>query len=177
MRLKVFAVCLAILFILGWLVLFPVPLKEERSLDIQLTEVGQNAEGLPRVIAVLSNASGNVLLYDNGPLMEVASLRNGAWHTNFTPRSVTGHTLLQPGMADRPIELSGEVVPGAEAVRVGLSFTSFSWRGRLALRIPDSHLLRPIASALFALDKSKRSGDARSDSLVLNSSKTTRRIQ
>jgi len=137
-------------------VLFPRGVSS-RVLDIHLSLGNHNGQGLPTVLVLVSNTSPNTVIYDNGPVLEIACLRNGIWKTNVSGRSVTGHELLPAGTARKPIDITEYVEPSTTAVRVGLACTSFSWRSSLAWHIPQNRFLNPVASSLFALDKTRRS--------------------
>jgi len=166
MNWKFVVVAAVVILFLDGIVLLPMRIRQQ-TLLLSLTASEQTAGCLVKISAVVSNASQDIVIYDNGPVMEVASLRDGSWQTNVTPGSFTGKTLLKPGQASSPIEPNGQIEPGAKAVRVGLSFMRLSWRRRLALRIPGNRLLRPIASGLLALDRSSRSRTEWSDSIVV----------
>jgi len=165
MRLKLLELIVAfIVFLVCLTVMTPArPLPLSVRVWISVT----NVAGLQTVEAVVSNASPDVIIYDNGPLLQVASLSSGEWATNTSGRSVTGYTLLQPGSAVKTIDLQEAIPHGATAMRVGLSFTIFSWRSRLAWKIQNARFLGSAASFLFRLDKSKRSETEWSDVVAL----------
>jgi len=114
------------------------------------------AAGTNSITAVLSNRSPVQIAYGSAPVFVVASRSTGAWKTNVAGGGMTGITLLQPGKASDPVDISGALQPGTTQVALGVSFTAFSWRSRLAWKFPNWRPLAAVASWLFALDRSAR---------------------
>jgi hypothetical protein len=153
-----------------WVVLSPGRVVS-RPFDFRLN-IGK-AGGTSSVMVAISNKSPNTIMYENGPVFDVACFRNGLWETNTTGRSFTGEEILRPGASRALVDITSAIPTGTKAFRVGLAFTSFSWRSELAWRTPDNCLLRPLASFLFALDRSKRSETEWSDILTFSPSVKT----
>ena len=158
----------ALLVLLGIVVVSPSRVRPP-GLDIRLLSPKDAGQQGSTIMVVVSNASLCSVMYDNGPVLEVAVMRNGVWVTNVTGRSITGSTILPPGATAKPVALTDAIQldRDLEAVKLGLSFTSFSWRSSLAWKFPQNRLLNPIASFLFGLDRSKRSQTAWSDLFTL----------
>lgn len=144
------------LILVAFLVLTSPGAVPGRVVNLRIA-VGRNTNGAPLLTVTVSNASPDVVIYENGPLIDVACLRNGFWQTNTTGRSFTGQEILKPGAVRAPADITTAVTPGTQAVRAGLTVTSFSWRSRLAWRLPRNRLLNPLAAWLFAQDSRKRS--------------------
>ncbi len=161
---KTLAACAAVLVIICAVILCPAR-PDTSALSIRLA--AEQVSDLCRVSATLSNASSGPVMYENGPLLEVASLTHGVWSTNAMRRGFTGHNLLGSGLSDGPIDVSEHLAPDAQEVRVGLNFTELSWRGRLGLRMPSNGFCEPASALLFRIDRSRRSAAAWSQAMPL----------
>ena len=120
---------------------------------------GLTTSGKEEFTLVISNASENIVMCANGPPLIIAYLENEIWKTNYSGGSVTGAMLLAPKQTFGTIAIT-DLFPHTDhvkAVRVGISFVSFSWRGKLGLTMNRFTLLKPATGVLFRLDESTRS--------------------
>ncbi|HWQ93783.1 MAG TPA: hypothetical protein VN673_19125 [Clostridia bacterium] len=153
LTLGAFALALAV-------IVFSTPPPRPHTLSLRVLRAGKSAAGSAEISVVISNASENIVMCENGPPLYLVYLEKNAWKTNYTNRSVTGAMLLRPRSVVAPIAITQAVPESADirTVRVGLSFVSFSWRGKLGLAISKVPFLKPLSGLLFRLDESKRSG-------------------
>jgi hypothetical protein len=143
-----------------WLILtnpFAVP---ARSISF-LIKPSMNGNGLGKTISItVSNCSDCPIQYDGGadtPWYRIAYVSNNVLCDTFIRTVDAGHNKLPP-YAVKQSEL--EIPKGATTLRVGLSFTSLSWRGRLGwsmIRHSFGPLCDPIIGFLVGQDVKKRS--------------------
>ena len=134
----------------------PVPAK-----CLMFSLSNQPTGGSPRLLSVtVSNATDSVLEYPTGLTQvwfQVGYATNVVWQI-FHIRTVdSGDGLLQPHQV---MHSQVEVPEATDAVKVGLRFTSLTWRGRLAWDLalsPAYRLVRPLTGVLSAHDARHRS--------------------
>ena len=106
---------------------------------------------------VVSNSLDSlvVCLFADGfkePVVRIAYLSNGIWHSPRDYRSGGGLGVLRPHQS---IKCTVEVPPGATAVRMGLAVTPLSWKGRVGWDILANRKLRalePVGRFLLSRD-------------------------
>jgi hypothetical protein len=161
-----------LIFFLGLKILIPPPIQG-KSIDFRMVDVSSNLVPDIRqsntkdfIFITVSNISKNTIMYDRRHV-SIAFLRNGIWETNNLGYFFLELVFLSPNYADQ-LENFTIVPTNTEAIKVGVPYTSLTWRGEYAFRHPPTSVWRPLKD----LDEAYRSKTEWSESFALNSKRS-----
>lgn len=154
---------IVVIFILlfVWIALTP-PGTPGNSLDFQAINLNSNLvqdirqSSTNAFISVsVTNLSRNIIIYDHRDI-GMALLRNGVWETNGLGYFFTEQTYVWPGSGEI-LHSFDPIPPDTRAIKIGVLYTSLTWRGKWAYKISQGRIWRPVADLLLARDVANRS--------------------
>jgi hypothetical protein len=155
-----------------WIALAP-PGIPGNSLDFQAIGLNSNLVQDIRqsktnafISVSVTNLSRNIIVYDRREI-GMALLRNGVWETNGLGYSFPEQIYVGPGLGEILYSYN-PIPPDTSAIMIGIPYTSLTWRGRLAYKISQSSIWRPVADLLWARDEANRSKTEWSPVFYLN---------
>ncbi len=147
-----------IVAVLYWITLTPRP-GPTKSIEITIGPVLTHKSTITICSVLFSNASNYDVQYPGGfgrTWFETAFLKNHVWESGRVSTAGGGLGVLAPHQV---VVETIEVPEGVTELKLGLSITSLTWRGRTAWRIllhwPE--FLRPLCGFLLTQDERKRS--------------------
>ena len=169
---KVVLITLILVVVVGifGVVLLNPPSMPPKSLAFTIKSTRSSNNSPTTISVLLSNASQYPVLFKAGsdqPWFRIAYLSNGVWTQSSLRTPDGGERILRTGESAASMI---EVPESAGAVRVGLSITSLTWRGRVAwwLLVNQSQtVFGLVESFLASIEERRRSTNEWSNIFVI----------